>query len=95
MLTKSDILLEKRVDLSESQTKMWRTLIRVSILKKDQVGFIIPGRNVNEELYFNLNELPQDLKKRMRKGYRFHCPAHFRVERTEDLYIDIDSYEPD
>jgi len=95
MLSQSKISLEKRVDLSESQKKMWRTLIRVGILKKDQIEFIIPGKSFNKKLYFNLRELPEDLRKRTHPGYRFHCQVNYGAEKKEDLYINIDSYELD
>jgi len=95
MLTQSNISLEKRTDLTETEKKMWRTLIRIGSINKRGIEFIIPGRSLENGLYFNLSELPENLRKRIHKNYRFHCPVNFGVEKIEDLYIDIDSYERD
>ena len=40
MLSNNSISLEERTDLTESECKMWRALIRVSSLEKDKVGEI-------------------------------------------------------
>jgi len=96
MLTKSKISLEDRTDLCEKEKRMWRTLIRVSSIKKSngKVGFILPGWNVKEILYFNLNQLPENLRTEIYNGYRFHSPTNLGAKKTSDLYINIDSYEP-
>jgi len=95
MLTQSRISLEERTDLCEKEKRMWRTLIRVSSLNMSEgkVGFIIPGWNVHEVLYFNLNQLPEDLRKKTYPPYRFHCPANIGARKKEDLYLKIESYE--
>ena len=96
MLTQNKTSLEERTDFCETEKKMWRTLIRVSSLNKSRgkVGFILPGWNVHKVLYFNLNQLPENLKAEIREGYRFHAPTNLGAKKTFDLYIDIDSYEP-
>ena len=96
MLTQSNIPLEKRIDLDNSQKRMWRTLIRVISLNKPKgkVGLILPGWDVHEALYFKLNQLPKNLRTEIYKGYRFHSPTNLSAKKASDLYIDINSYEP-
>jgi hypothetical protein len=99
MLTNNKIPLEKRTDLSNRERRFWRSLIRIdSVNDKDNlVGIVIPGWNVNETLYFDINRIPDDLMREIRTGmtpkYRFHADANIGTEKSEDIYIDLNSYE--
>ena len=93
MLSNNSIPLEERTDLSESEHKMWRTLIRVSSLEKNKVGFIIPGWHTREPVYFDINQLPENLIKNLKINYRFHAPFNLGARSSKDIYIDIAKYE--
>jgi len=93
MLTNNKISLDDRTDLTETQQKMWRTLIRVESLDQNQVGFVLPAWNSDETIYFNLHQLRQDLRENIKLNYRFHAEANIGVNNPEDIYIDLNSYE--
>ena len=93
MLSNNLISLEERTDLNESERKMWRTLIRVTSLEKNKVGFVIPGWDIRESVYFDINQLPDDLIKNLKISYRFHAPFNLGARSSKDIYIDIAKYE--
>ncbi len=95
MLSNNPIPLEERKDLSEVERKMWRTLIRVSSLDENKVGFIMTGWNFRKSIYFDRNQLSCDLIKNLKIDYRFHAHFNLGVENPEDVYIDLNTYEKD
>ena len=99
MLSKNDIPLEHRTDLGDREKRLWRSLVRVESVDyvKETVGFVIPGWNVDEILYFNMNKLPEnilcDIKDGMNPHYRFHAKTNFGAIKSDDIYIDLSTYE--
>ena len=93
MLSNNPISLEERTDLTQSESKLWRALIRVSSLEKDKVGFIIPGWDSQESVYFDINQLPENIIKNLKVNYRFYAPFNLGITSSKDIYIDIEAYE--
>ncbi|MBS3084448.1 hypothetical protein J4411_00875 [Candidatus Pacearchaeota archaeon] len=99
MLSKGNLPLKKRVDLNPNEKRLWNTLVRIDSLDclSNKIGFLIPGWNTEEVLYFDTEKIPELLLKEIEKGmnpnYRFFAPVNIGADKSEDLYIDIKNYK--
>lgn len=95
MLSNNELSLEERADLNPSEKKMWRSLIRVTEInfEKKRIGLILPSWNSQKPLYFELDQLPSEIRKKIYVGYRFHAPANIGASGIDDIYIDVSSWD--
>jgi hypothetical protein len=99
MISKNPLPLEQRIDLTPSQKRMWRTLVRVDSLDEAAglIKLVIPGISVSKTFEFNLKDFPaylaSDIKKSRQKPYRFHIQSNIGVADINNLYLDFTRYE--
>jgi hypothetical protein len=93
MISKNNVSLEQRTDMTQSERQMWRTLVRVSDVNEKEVSLVFPSWNQSAPLTYNKGLFPSELRDNFQVGYRFHAPVNLGAEKSTDLYINIDFYE--
>lgn len=91
MLTYSKILISARDDLLAQERTLWRTLVRADWINysNNKIGLVIPAWNSSRTLYFDINELPEGLLKRIQtNSNRFHALVNIEATKDNDIYIE-------
>lgn len=75
--------------------KMWRTLVRVTYINSavENVWFIIPGWDVEEEVPIKKQNIPLKILKTMKIGKRYHVKCNIGAENWRDLLFYFNSWE--
>ena len=68
--------------------KAWRTLIRIDDIKDGKnLYIIIPGWNSRQAIGLNMNNLPEDLQKKIKPDMRLFAKVNIGNENPNELFI--------
>ena len=75
--------------MTEQESKLWRTVVRVEKYDKKICGVIVPGWDYRHLIELRVIDIPIEIVRQIEKGHsRFVAKVNVGAEKLEDIMID-------